>query len=1115
MNEWKIGDVILDTYEVKHIHEGGGMGLVYRVYHRGWKVDLAVKSPRPEYFRNEQQKENFSKECETWIGLGLHPNIVSCHYVRQIEGALRVFAEYAKGGSLKDWISLRKLYQGDQEAILRRILDVAIQMVWGLRHAHEKDVVHQDVKPANVMMTPDGMAMISDFGLAKARAATSEGIERKPNLSVLVSSGGMTPAYCSPEQVSGQLLTRRTDIWSWAISVYEMFVGEVTWSSGMVVPEALEVYLRGKERNQYIPKMPPELGQFLLECLRISPGDRPHDFVAVDEKLNEIYRSVFHTPFQRALPERQELGADSINNRIISLVDLGAIVDPPKQNVLALLGELRSKKPDHIYGRINDALIHWRIIGQSIRDLNRQLDNIYSNPFMPDLLEWQIALELEKCDIERAQALLNKSTSSCRESLAAEVSQQYERIRSCLDEYFRSCGSIPNDWRKYYQYNEDASNLYAAANPQSGIVASGSNDGQVEVRSLLHDRVVRKIDVPHRISEMALSESGKYIACVYVEPNLGDASLECGYVVSVYSINDGKMVGTCAGRIRNCRLKAITIDDQCKRLTVWLGSNAGQQVFELEFELSNGVLKPFRCDFRKPSARNSFDSIYIDGEGVLLMGVSRSRCFLWRYPSVTTPDGINVLDVDLADYSLTDNHGQLLFPGIPSERGFNYQINRWNAYSLMRILNRIPPPGGAEYLLSQPHNSLDSYAKISTRANLLLSADCAEKQNERIQALSCLNRYCDLAVSYEEPIMNRRHQLAQALEDVHIERVWHHETDNQYWQANVLGLRPSGDNRITVHGWKFLETRSMSCLAKEDAGDFLQWCDVPDSKVYSVGVQRIDAQRAIVLPHLVLGSVLVIQHGSLFFKYDHKASLALYDFNDGLLNPKIVWRAPFDMECKCSDILRRVAFVGETVLVAIGSAVVEALDIQTVRCVGRYDIVENISFIQSVCTEDGRPLVVVCAEARAVLLDKQANFQRELVWGSAVAKSLRYIAAVAEDLSSIIGVYGSNSMVHVRLKDEHITEVWNRYDWVPAHEPRYITLSPCGRAVAYLLWDQLLVVDIATGRPVLKWRTDMESENGLSFDGSGRWLILAHDENKFDVFQLYWNSAKVRKGNSQ
>jgi serine/threonine protein kinase len=174
--EWKVGDVILDLYELKQVHESGGMGLVYRAHHRGWNTDLAVKTPRSDYFKTEAQKENFARECETWINLGLHPHIVSCHYVRTLGGIPRVFAEYVEGGSLKDWIDSRKLYAGGPQEVLKRILDIAIQMAWGLHYAHEHEqgLVHQDVKPANVLMMPDGTAKVSDFGLARARAAAGE-----------------------------------------------------------------------------------------------------------------------------------------------------------------------------------------------------------------------------------------------------------------------------------------------------------------------------------------------------------------------------------------------------------------------------------------------------------------------------------------------------------------------------------------------------------------------------------------------------------------------------------------------------------------------------------------------------------------------------------------------------------------------------------------------------------------------------------------------------------------------------------------------------------------------------------------------------------------------------
>lgn len=101
---WEVGDIILDKYEVRQVFTGGGMGLVYRVYHRDWDIELAVKSPRSEYFRKPQHIKGFEKEAETWVNLGLHPQIVSCHYVRRLGSIPRIFSEYVEGGSLADWI---------------------------------------------------------------------------------------------------------------------------------------------------------------------------------------------------------------------------------------------------------------------------------------------------------------------------------------------------------------------------------------------------------------------------------------------------------------------------------------------------------------------------------------------------------------------------------------------------------------------------------------------------------------------------------------------------------------------------------------------------------------------------------------------------------------------------------------------------------------------------------------------------------------------------------------------------------------------------------------------------------------------------------------------------
>ena len=166
------GDEILETYQVLSDAIHGGMGSVWRVHHMSWDVDLAMKRPQPKYFAegSEKRKEEFVKECENWIDLGLHPNIVSCYYVRDISGVPSIFSEWMDGGSLKDLIRDGSLYEGAEEEVQARLTNIAFQAARGLQYSHEHGLIHQDVKPGNLLLTKNWNAKIADFGLAKARS---------------------------------------------------------------------------------------------------------------------------------------------------------------------------------------------------------------------------------------------------------------------------------------------------------------------------------------------------------------------------------------------------------------------------------------------------------------------------------------------------------------------------------------------------------------------------------------------------------------------------------------------------------------------------------------------------------------------------------------------------------------------------------------------------------------------------------------------------------------------------------------------------------------------------------------------------------------------------------
>ena len=189
----------------------GGMGVVYKAEDTKLRRPVALKFLPPELTRDPEAKERFIQEAQAASALD-HPNICNIHEIDETpEGQLFICMAYYEGETLKEKIKRDPL---DAHEAIR----VAMQIGQGLAKAHSHGIVHRDMKPANIVVTDEGVAKILDFGLAK--------LAGQVRLTKVSSTLG-TVAYMSPEQAGGKEIDRRTDIWSLGVILYEMLTGRL------------------------------------------------------------------------------------------------------------------------------------------------------------------------------------------------------------------------------------------------------------------------------------------------------------------------------------------------------------------------------------------------------------------------------------------------------------------------------------------------------------------------------------------------------------------------------------------------------------------------------------------------------------------------------------------------------------------------------------------------------------------------------------------------------------------------------------------------------------------------------------------------------------------------
>jgi tetratricopeptide (TPR) repeat protein len=242
-------------YAIQSTLGRGGMGIVYKAQDTVLDRTVAFKVLPEALNENPQALKNFLREAKSAAQLN-HPNIVTVYDAGVQDGAFYIAMEYVDGNTLKDIVRKR----GPIGA--RGIVHVLAQMAEALSYAHEKKIVHRDIKNANTMWTRDRKAKIMDFGLARV-------IEEVRNHTTVVSG---TPYYMSPEQTLGKNVDHRTDIYSLGVSVFEMATGTLPFTEGNLPYH--HVHTSPPDPRDLKPDVPDLLAQIILRCLCKDPGER-------------------------------------------------------------------------------------------------------------------------------------------------------------------------------------------------------------------------------------------------------------------------------------------------------------------------------------------------------------------------------------------------------------------------------------------------------------------------------------------------------------------------------------------------------------------------------------------------------------------------------------------------------------------------------------------------------------------------------------------------------------------------------------------------------------------------------------------------------------------------
>jgi serine/threonine protein kinase/Flp pilus assembly protein TadD len=316
------------SFEIKEMIGHGGMGVVYLAHDTKLDRSVAIKSIPPKLADDSTARTRFRREAKLLASLN-HPNIGAIHdIIEQDAGADYLILEYVPGQTLAQRIARKPLK-------LEEAFSIAQQIAEAVSAAHEKGVVHRDLKPGNIKITTEGKVKVLDFGLAKPSVKQDE------NQSTAITQPGRvigTPAYMSPEQARGKPVDRRSDIWSFACILYEMLTGHSPFESDTATDTLARIIERQPDWQALPQQTPANIRVILRHCLEKDPRWRLQNIkdaaIEIREALN-LLSARPAAPVRTGWPKQRLGGTGPGRIKSLAVLPLENLTGDPNQEYFA------------------------------------------------------------------------------------------------------------------------------------------------------------------------------------------------------------------------------------------------------------------------------------------------------------------------------------------------------------------------------------------------------------------------------------------------------------------------------------------------------------------------------------------------------------------------------------------------------------------------------------------------------------------------------------------------------------------------------------------------------------------------------------------------------------